>query len=1503
VINKRADPEYYCPSEFRSERFQCAQILGKGNSQPQKSRECVRGRVSLDKLGNPRAGRSLVVSAMAMQNLTQNLTWKRWNSLMAAGLGGAIATTPALAQIPPNISAGDLDTTVTQTGNQYLIQGGQLSGDAANLFHSFDRFSLLANDVAEFNVANPAVRAVFGRVLGANPSIIDGTIRLIGAPANLYLMNPAGIVFGPGAQLAVPASFTATTAAGIGFGANGWFHATGAIAPGDYAALQGPPTAVAFQTPFLVGSPGGGIVNFGTLVAPGNLSMLGHVVLNLGTLAASGQVTVAAVPVSGPGGSTSSLVRISPTGSLLSFEVPAANLTRTLPQSPATLASLLTGGGFFPTPPVSDVVVDPLTGDVFLSSGGIVGSGDAAIRRVDAPEVTLATPMATTSDLTLLRDDFSPVSRLETVTLQAGGIATLEGAQLGKAAVTLDAPIAILRADTNGSPLRAGDITVNAVDASLIGVIGDRITLNATGFTFLNRVSALSLATDAAGLTVLSDGLSTVGDQLYRDAVFLGGSGTLQVTSTAGSIQFLNTVQKDIEVGPDRVELTAASSLVLGGPVGVDDPSANPIAEWVATASDIQVRGTIAATAQTYNGPVTVGSPNPPFAPPTPTTIKFYANNGSLVFNDALRGALRLQELKLDTATGAVVLAQGAQVADALRVVSGTVELGGNVVSGGDQIYQADVWVRASNMIFDTAAGQLRFERDLTPIDTAPVDLTLRLGVGQLQLLDTDDSALKFRAIAINAASPFSLENTLITNGGPVSIQAQRIDGSGQILTQGGDITLDSATTLDATGIALNTTVAGAPSGDIRLLARGDLRTGDVQTRSTTSAGGDIQLTSETGTITTENLRSAGVTAGGDITVQARTAIDTGAIDTSASLGDGGDVLLDPLNDITVAWINAQGGSLGAGGDIDITTGRYFRATGSFVDRNRLAASLSTAGGLDGGDITLRHNGGLLGTPFQIGDATLNGTAGVITTGLDNTLPLGASYPYLFVQGQIQLVTLPAPVLADPIKPIPIEQTPPIAELPPWVELDADLEPPGFNSDAAMANSFGPLDLGVESVDADFGNDFGDYLGLDGTLSLSYQEIHKLAMRVEADTGRRPAFVYISFAPVGDVQSTPPAAAKDANAKDANAKDAKVTGAAGAKSGPARDFQQASDRLELLVVTATGKLIRRVVYDAPRQVVMPMVAAFQEGVIDRTSEEYLAPAQQLYKWLIAPIEADLQAREIDNLLFLMDGGLRSLPMAALHDGKQFLVEKYSLGMAPSLSLVDTRPVNIKNARLLAMGASQFKAQDPLPAVPVELSLVSQLFTSGQPLLNETFTIDNLQTRRRQASYGILHLATHGEFKPGAPEESYIQFWDSRLTMDQIRSLGLSNPPLELLVLSACRTALGDEKAELGFAGLAAQAGVKTALASLWYVSDEGTLALMTEFYDRLRHPQVGIKAEALQQAQLAMLHGKVKIDQGFLKAPALAQPLQLPAAFADWSNENLTHPYYWAAFTMIGNPW
>ncbi|NEO56459.1 MAG: CHAT domain-containing protein, partial [Okeania sp. SIO3B5] len=347
------------------------------------------------------------------------------------------------------------------------------------------------------------------------------------------------------------------------------------------------------------------------------------------------------------------------------------------------------------------------------------------------------------------------------------------------------------------------------------------------------------------------------------------------------------------------------------------------------------------------------------------------------------------------------------------------------------------------------------------------------------------------------------------------------------------------------------------------------------------------------------------------------------------------------------------------------------------------------------------------------------------------------------------------------------------------------------------------------------------------------------------------------------------------------------------------------EQLKLILYTKKREPIIKILADVKEKQLMEVVLEFRVQITNPTrryTDSYLPPAQQLYDWLIAPISAELEAANIDTLLFSMDEGLRTLPVAALHDGTQFLIEKYSLSLIPSVSLMDTNYRPLQDTQVLAMGASEFVEQNSLPAVPVELENITQQLWQGDIFLNEDFTRDNLVIQRESNPYPIIHLATHANFRPGKASNSYIQLWGTeQIKLNEMRELGWNEPAVELLVLSACRTAFGDRNAELGFAGLAIAAGVKSALASVWYVNDEGTLGLMTEFYSHLNN--VKTKAEALRRAQLAMLRGEVVIVDGKLRGSGTKGVVTLPPALENLENHNLSHPYYWAGFTMVGSPW
>ncbi len=434
------------------------------------------------------------------------------------------------------------------------------------------------------------------------------------------------------------------------------------------------------------------------------------------------------------------------------------------------------------------------------------------------------------------------------------------------------------------------------------------------------------------------------------------------------------------------------------------------------------------------------------------------------------------------------------------------------------------------------------------------------------------------------------------------------------------------------------------------------------------------------------------------------------------------------------------------------------------------------------------------------------------------------------------------------------------------------------------ANNRVEVDMMMGEVEDSFTNAFKSHLVDIGKINLKgLPEARDILSEVEKASGIKPALVYAMFVP----ESLSPEA--ENNLENSKLKNAKT------------NLKKDSDVLEILIVTAKGKPIRKKIPGATRAEILKVARKFQREVSNprkSSTTTYLKSAQQLYQWLIAPVQEELQAEGIENLTFVTDVGLRSIPFAALHDGNSFLVEQYSLGLMPSLSLTNTNYTDIKQAKILAMGASEFEEQNPLPAASLEINNISKQW-KGKSFLNNSFTLENLKSQRREQPFGIIHLATHAEFRPGKIQNSYIQLSNTKLRLDEVRKMGWNNPPVELLTLSACRTALGDREAELGFAGLAVQAGVKSALGSLWYVSDEGTLGLMAQFYQQLK--QTPIKAEALRQTQIAMIKGEMFLEKGILQLPQSKNIIPIPSLAG--RTKKLVHPYYWSSFTLVGSPW
>ncbi len=316
-----------------------------------------------------------------------------------------------------------------------------------------------------------------------------------------------------------------------------------------------------------------------------------------------------------------------------------------------------------------------------------------------------------------------------------------------------------------------------------------------------------------------------------------------------------------------------------------------------------------------------------------------------------------------------------------------------------------------------------------------------------------------------------------------------------------------------------------------------------------------------------------------------------------------------------------------------------------------------------------------------------------------------------------------------------------------------------------------------------------------------------------------------------------------------------------------------ADRLVLLVYLPDG--IKQFSVPVSSDTLKQRALLYRQRLQTRPNNRFLHESWQLYDWLIRPIEKELDAIQADTLIVAPDGPLRLFPFSTLNDGKQFLIEKYAIATIPSITLTDSKPVETDYTRILLSGLSD-GVQDfsPLPSVTAELRDIKEIMSGKILIQNKDYTIDNLTAAFKKEPYSIVHLATHGVFG-GSPEESFLLTYNSKLTMNKLEELikqsRFQENQVELLTLSACQTALGNERAELGLAGAAIKAGVKSVIATLWFVDDEATSLAIREVYRQLRTPGMS-KTKALQNAQKKLL-----------------------------AQLRYRHPLYWGPFLLIGN--
>jgi CHAT domain-containing protein/tetratricopeptide (TPR) repeat protein len=351
------------------------------------------------------------------------------------------------------------------------------------------------------------------------------------------------------------------------------------------------------------------------------------------------------------------------------------------------------------------------------------------------------------------------------------------------------------------------------------------------------------------------------------------------------------------------------------------------------------------------------------------------------------------------------------------------------------------------------------------------------------------------------------------------------------------------------------------------------------------------------------------------------------------------------------------------------------------------------------------------------------------------------------------------------------------------------------------------------------------------------------------------------------------------------------------------------DRLELVITTPNSPPLRRTVKNLKREDLNRLIADYRSA-LGRRGSNAQELAQTLYTWLIQPLEADLKQARPKTILYAPDGPLRYIPLAALHDGKQWLIQRYRINNITARSVTDFHTAPPKQPRILAgafgqvgtsvkVGDQEFHFNG-LPAASKEVKTLVTAIPGTLGLLDQDFSRSS--TLQRLNSFNIVHLATHGKFFGGRAEHSFILFGNHQrdiVTLDEVKDLTLNH--VDLVVLSACETGLGGKLGNgeeiLGLGYQFQRAGARATIASLWQVDDGGTQVLMNAFYAALK--QGMSKAQALQETQKALITGDYTTVGG--KRSDIEVVDSRTGGSRAVSIDTLNHPYYWAPFILIGN--
>jgi filamentous hemagglutinin family protein len=1047
-----------------------------------------------------------------------------------------------------------------------------------------------------------------------------------------------------------------------------------------------------------------------------------------------------------------------------------------------------------------------------------------------------------------------------------------------KGDINVSAPIASLLGFNNGR--KAGDINITStdgkinlfnIDSSSASGIGGDIVLSAPSGINVGNITTGGSVIDSTGGKITFDGkielsqnstLNT-GTLSSGDITFGGtvdGSYALNIIANTGTVNFQGNVGS---TNPLTGLTITAQNTKINGNISTDNSDITFSGLLTPTATSILNAGTGTIA---LNGGLNAGSNaisliadqislTAPFSGTGTLTLKPSSAGRNIVLGGTDLTAFNLTSATLSAITG-VKLSIGSSSVGSISVTAPiTFNTSATLIATAINL-NSDLTTQAltltgntqlnTNIAITSNNSDISTNGTVNSLTGNNFGLTINAGTGNINLNGAVGATNRLSTINLSASN-ISISGGLNTINSLQISNPITVIGTSTLSALNGDINISAPINVQA-GTAANLTIHAAT---------GNVTTQDINLASAVGAGNSLTLLAPQGIVNTGNLNVNG-TSGGNIDIQARTSITTGTLSAVGLSGNGGRIVLDPLFDIFTGAIDAQGFG-GVGGTVDLTSNQFVRIFGTFIDQNGLVASISTAGTAGDGFIIIRHDGGTRFEPFNVFSSLINGTDGVLTTGAGNTIFTPRSFPGPYTQGNIQIITAPNFTIFLATQPL---KEPPRVQ---WVD-EGDRAP------------FPPEEFYTREFETFFKESIPD---LKPVKIMTLTEIQETLRRVQSGVGVKPALLYVTFMPdrmnerksdrISENECLTPL--ENPNASSPKLFDLNIT-----------QRPDDCDILELTLVTANGKPTYIRVKDKGKYVrreQFQKLATTLRSEVTREPDindpmsytEYSSYARNLYDLTISQLKAKLEEQGVDNLTFILPTKMRGTPFAALKDQQnKHIIQTYSVGLMPSLSLTDTTRTKITDRNLLFLGASEFTNEykdRPLKYVRSERENVINVWggNRSESYLNSEFTLGRLENPNNA---GILHLSTHAIFNE-QNSGGAIYLSQPNVSLNDVRQYNWKN--VSLLILSACQTAEGSEKAELGFAGAANRINVKSVIATLWAIQDKGTPLFMKGLYEEFKDNPRTI-GEAFRKSQVRLLE-----------------------------NKDTRHPYYWTGFTLVGNPW